>query len=246
MSKTCIIIPCYNESERLDVASFIDYYERNPNVHLWFVNDGSSDNTLDVIESIHRGRGDRIRFIDQAQNRGKAAAIRIGVIEALNVDSFDIVGYIDADLSTSLAEFNRLIIELSKSGSCQMVFGSRFRRLGSKIERNPVRHILGRVFATMASLVLGLGVYDTQCGAKLFRIELARQIFEMPFMSKWLFDIELFFRTIKVLGIEESRNRLVEIPLNKWIDRGKSRISIMYFVLAPFDLIRITIAYKMK
>lgn len=246
MPETCLIIPCYNESARLDVETFIQYYEQHPEVHLWFVNDGSKDGTLEIINSVCTGREDRIRCIDHARNKGKGEAIRTGVLEAIRQDSFDSIGFTDADLSTPLHEFNRLRGILNSSSGCQMVFGSRFRRLGSTIVRNPYRHFFSRIFATIASLLLGLGIYDTQCGAKIIKTDLARHVFSPPFKSRWLFDIELFFRIIDLLGLEKVKAVLQEVPLNEWIDRGNSRISIVYFFLAPFDLLRLAIRNKLK
>ena len=74
------------------------------------------------------------------------------------------------------------------------VFGSRIRRLGAAITRDPLRHYFGRVFATLASMVLDLAVYDTQCGAKLFRVndDLRRAFGHVSL--RWIFDVELLAR----------------------------------------------------
>src|SRR5438132_292008 len=79
-----------------------------------------------------------------------------------------IIGYWDADLSTPLDQVDRLLAALRDDPQCRLAMGSRVKRLGADIMRRPSRHILGRIFATFASGILGFGVYDSQCGAKLF------------------------------------------------------------------------------
>lgn len=244
MPNTCLVIPCYNESERLDISSFINCYNNNSDIFLCFVNDGSTDNTSEILNSLRKERNDRILIIDQAKNGGKAVAVRVGVENALKWHSFDYIGYFDADLSTPLAELDIFKEKISSNNDYQIVFGSRIRRLGSRIERNPFRHYLGRIFATIVSLLLGLNVYDTQCGAKLFSSEIAMIIFEKPFLSKWLFDIELIFRIIDAFGLVNAKKIIYEIPLNKWIDKGPSRIPLIYFTIAPFELLRIYLYYR--
>ena len=126
-----------------------------------------------------------------ARNSGKGEAVRQGLLSALASDT-ELVGYWDADLSTPLDELPRFMKLLEERPTLHMVLGARVALLGRIIERYHIRHFTGRVFATAASIVLGLPVYDTQCGAKLFRAssELSA-VLSSPFSNPWSFDVEL-------------------------------------------------------
>jgi dolichyl-phosphate beta-glucosyltransferase len=98
------------------------------------------------------------------------------------------------------------------------------------------------VFATCAAIVIGLAVYDTQCGAKLFRRSAAAAVFSKPFVGRWVFDVEIFTRFAALLG-ENADRVLIEVPLMAWVDQRDSRIRPMDFVRAPIDLARIAYRY---
>jgi len=124
----------------------------------------------------------------------------------------------------------------------QVVLGSRVARMGAEILRHPMRHYLGRVFATAASLVLGAVVYDTQCGAKCFRDSPAlRSALGRPFLSRWAFDVELLGRLLTgepgVAPLDASA--FVEVPLLRWRDVAGSKLRARAMVGAVIDLVRI-------
>ena len=106
------------------------------------------------------------------------------------------MGYWDADLATPLSTIPEFIEKFQSSRALVAVCGSRILRLGASIQRLVFRHYLGRVFSTVASNILNIPVYDTQCGAKLFRTEHAELIFSEHFISRWFFDVELFARAL--------------------------------------------------
>jgi hypothetical protein len=119
-----------------------------------------------------------------------------------------------------------------------MVCGSRVKRMGATIHRYAVRHIIGRVFATFISWSLRLPFYDTQCGAKLFLVEDVRQgIFEQPFLSRWLVDVEIIKRLQRHMGYEKSYIRIYEYPLSEWREVGQSRIKFSDMLKIPLDLL---------
>lgn len=116
--------------------------------------------------------------------------------------------------------------------------------MGSQIETYWLRYYIGRLFATIVSSFLRLPYYDTQCGAKLIRAELCRQIFKDKFLSKWIFDVELIARTIMVLGYESSKVSFIEVPLEKLQNNGGSKLSYFSMFTSLRDLFRIFWKYR--
>lgn len=236
-----IVVPCFNEESRLDRAAFEHFLETDDGgVELLFVNDGSTDRTLDVLRDFERRFPGRVQVIDQQPNQGKAEAVRVGMLRALAA-GVDYAGYFDADLATPLEAINDFVYVLDKNPGVDFVIGARVALLGRTIERHALRHYLGRVFATAASLVLSLPVYDTQCGAKLLRSEPAvGRLFEQRFGSRWIFDVELIARYLVQVG---KRDGLFELPVLRWRDVGESKVKPRDFVRAISEMAEIHRAY---
>jgi hypothetical protein len=123
-----------------------------------------------------------------------------------------------------------------------MVFGSRVRLLGRDVARRAGRHYLGRVFASFASITLRLPIYDTQCGAKLFRVtpELP-SILRETFLSRWVFDVEIIARYVAFYrgSVSYLHDSIYEFPLPRWHDVAGSKVRPGDFVTAAIDLYRI-------
>jgi dolichyl-phosphate beta-glucosyltransferase len=239
--KPCVIVPCYNEEKRLKVEPFSSFLAQHKEIDFLFVNDGSKDKTSDILgklESDHQNA----TALNLTTNVGKAAAVRKGILNALD-KGYEYVGYFDADLATPLIEIPRFL-RIFENKDIDLVMGTRILRLGGDVQRKWYRHFLGRLFATFASLSLRLPVYDTQCGAKFFRAELARVIFKETFTSYWIFDVELLFRMKVLKTSEEMKISIYELPLNKWIDEEGSKVGIGDFLKAPLELFRIIMRYK--
>lgn len=238
--KVLIIIPCYNEVNRIDIDSFNSFAKEDNQFDCCFVNDGSNDDTLTAISKLDSNKN--VYILDLKTNIGKAEAIRFAVKEFKD-KNYSYIGYLDADLSTSLEEFKRLFN--SKTKDSHFVIGSRLKKMGSNIKRSKTRHFFGRIVATFVdSMVLKLGIYDTQCGAKIIKSDLAYSIFEKPFKTKWLFDIELIVRTKKQYGKEYCIKHIEEIPLKEWLDTEDTRISFSDFLKTPFALLKLYRYYR--
>lgn len=245
MHSSAIVIPCYNEAERLSVDEFVRALDGEPGVDFCFVDDGSTDKTIEVVYALRNGRDDRVFVVQLPSNQGKAEAVRRGVLHMLGQHDYGVVGYWDADLSTPLSELPRLLDVISANDRYVMLSGCRIRRLGAQIHRHWYRHYLGRVFATVVSLLLKLPTYDTQCGAKLFRSPYAASIFEQPFVSRWFFDVELFCRVEQLLGNSAAAERILEAPLESWMEKKGSKLRLRDYLRVPVDLQKIRSAYRL-
>jgi dolichyl-phosphate beta-glucosyltransferase len=244
--RVCLVVPCYNEGQRLQVLRFRDFLAANQTKRILFVDDGSRDQTMRILEQICCGFEDRAGILRLDRNKGKAEAVRCGVNHALNTFQQDIVGYWDADLATPLDSVGRFLAVLDDHPRIEMVFGSRIKLLGRRVERQETRHYLGRIFATAVSVMLRLPIYDTQCGAKLFRVdENLRRVFADPFISRWIFDVEIIARYLKLHNGASQRLEQViyEYPLEVWIDIEGSKVRPKDFLRAFLDTVRIKRKY---
>lgn len=239
--KTIIVVPCYNESQRLPQDAFVDYVDKNPDVAFLFANDGSKDNTLEMLQSL-TSRHERLLLLDIQPNGGKAEAVRRGMIHAVETYKPQYVAFWDADLATPLNEIQPMVDWAEKG--FDVVMGLRLMRLGAKVKRKTLRHYLGRCFATAASMMLHLPVYDTQCGSKLFRADVVENLFSEKFITRWLFDVELLARYKKQYGVERAIEKIYEFPLFQWEDIDGSQLKSRDFFKAPVELLKIRRKYK--
>ena len=239
-----IVVPCYNEERRLPVDAFRQFRSETDRIEFCFVNDGSRDGTLRVLQSLQQEDPARFTVLDLERNRGKAEAVRRGVVAAMERNP-DFVGFWDADLATPLTELPSFFDIFRTRPEIEMVFAARVRLLGRRISRRPARHYVGRVGATLISSSLGLAVYDTQCGAKLFRLTPAiRKIFEKPFISPWIFDVELIARYVQTNGRDAAARAIYELPIMEWHDVPGSKVRALDFLRALNDLRKIHRAYR--
>jgi dolichyl-phosphate beta-glucosyltransferase len=234
-----LIVPCYDEAARLDAAAFAHFVAAYPAVRLVMVDDGSVDGTFEILERIRSAAPAAVRTIRLDANRGKGEAVRAGVLAAI-AENPAVVGFFDADLSTPLAAVEDFLALLRGRPDVEFVLGSRVLLLGRDVKRKAWRHYLGRVSATAVSLALDLPVYDTQCGAKMIRVNAATgTLFARPFRSRWIFDVELIARYLRLPpapGEPARRDRLYELVLPAWHDKPGSKLHWYDFARAMVDL----------
>ncbi len=238
----CIVVPCFNEQHGIDILGYRAFLKQSSRSILCFVDDGSTDGTLAALRQVARDFEEKVAILSISRNVGKAEAVRQGILYCNSSFEHPSIAFLDADLSTSLTE----CVEISRhlSHKTRFVFGSRIMKIGSIIERTRYRFLIGRILATLISLILNLKVYDTQCGCKVFTTELSRILFREKFISKWLFDVELFFRMILAHGYQSAVVGMLEVPLKQWIDKGHSKVGASYFFSLWLDLYRIRAHYN--
>lgn len=244
-----VVVPCFNEASRLQTQAFSDFLDRSANVTLVFVDDGSTDDTPLVLERLRQRHPRQVCTLRLGANVGKAEAVRRGMRVALRRQPA-LVGYWDADLATPLDAIPQFVNVLQARPKLDLVMGSRVSLLGRDIRRSVMRHFTGRVFATAASIVLGLPVYDTQCGAKLFRVTRRfSELISQPFRARWIFDVEILARMVF-----ETRRRsqrvaqpmIYEYPLEQWQDVQGSRLKLVDYAIAGIDLAAIYWRYTRR
>ena len=243
-NRISLIVPCFNEAHRLNLKKFHEFLSQSSEVRIFFVDDGSRDETLEILRDFQKQYQHRVEVLAHQHNQGKAEAVRTGITFALSHFKQEMIGYWDADLATPLESVIRLTDVLDENSHVEMVFGSRVKLCGRHIERRPVRHYLGRVFATVVSTMLRIPIYDTQCGAKIFRItpEIGR-VYSEPFLSKWVFDVEILARYLRVYSARELGSKIYEYPLERWADIAGSKVTPKDFMKAFIDIAKIKRKY---
>ncbi len=224
-----VVVPAFNEENRLEgtLRAILDYLNRrNGEFEILVVDDGSTDRTSQVAESVAGwpDAGSRIRLLREPVNRGKGYGVRAGMLAAHG----RLALMTDADLSTPIGELGKLQSVLEEF-QADLVFGSR-DITGSRIEiRQPKsREILGKSFNRFIRLLTRIPYRDTQCGFKLFRMSACREIFERQRLDGFAFDVELLFIARKW------DLKLHEVPVT-WSHCDGSKVSFVHH--APSILI---------
>ena len=210
-----IVIPCFNEEQRLPrTIELIEQYlaRKGTSYELILVDDGSSDGTREIMDvAAERNRSVRLEALPQ--NRGKGRALAEGVAAAGGAE----VLVTDADLSTPIEELEKLRAELANGAG--VAIASRALR-GSRVEiaQPAYRVLMGKAFNLLVQVVLLPGIWDTQCGFKLFRAEVAHEVFSGLTTDGFGYDPEVLYRA-KKRGV-----RIAEVPVI-WRNSAPTKVS---------------------
>jgi dolichyl-phosphate beta-glucosyltransferase len=225
MMNHLMIVPCFNEESRWKKDYWNDLMSLS-DIRWLFVNDGSTDNTSSLLGELSANWSAEV--LNLPRNVGKGEAIRAGMLWAFgqSLEGLESLGFMDADGAFHFSDIQHLILrfsDLSKSNRVDALWSSRVALAGRDIQRSASRHYIGRVVATFLSIGVDSLPYDTQSGLKLFRVsrELRESVNE-PFLTRWLFEVELLTRWVRVTG---QPMRIREEPLESWLDVAGSSIS---------------------
>jgi glycosyltransferase involved in cell wall biosynthesis len=203
------------------------------------VDDGSTDETGRVLNQLALQSPRNIELLPLPVNIGKGEAVRAGFNYAFERGATQVL-FCDADFAVGPHDLLRICNTLEEYAECKAVIGSRIAMVGSNIQRSAFRHYSGRVFATLVSLVLGQQIYDTQCGAKAFKIDNeVRRAFSQPFLSKWAFDVEIIGRLFRMQRSHTDQSIVLELPLLNWSDVAGSKLNLGSRLRTVFELFKI-------
>lgn len=224
-----VIIPAYNEAKRLPLTLIdVDRHlsEQEYSYEILVVSDGSSDATAEIVERF-KPLIENLKLLNQPKNQGKGAAVREGILAAKGNWRL----FMDADNSTSIVEFNKMLPYLDEG--YEVVIGSRAVR-GSKLNPSPrfYRQIAGKLGNLFIQIFLLRGLWDTQCGFKCFSEEAAKRIFPIIKISDWAFDAEAL-ALAKALGY-----RIKEMPIH-WVNDARTHLKWWSFLKVLWDVLKI-------
>src|SRR3989344_3119850 len=197
-----IIIPAYNEEKRIGktLDSYLKFFSKKlKNFEIIVVLNGCIDNTLNIVKNFIK-KNKKIRYLDFKEAIGKGGA----VLEGFKVAKGDLIGFVDADMATPPQAFYDLIKNINNYDG---IIASRWMK-GSKIgEKQPLLKRFGsRGFNLLVRILFNLKFKDTQCGAKLFKKDLIKNILDDLKITRWAFDVNLLYSS------KRKGYKIIEIP----------------------------------
>ncbi len=234
MKTLSIVIPVYNEAERLKKTFQALAAGLSSQVFVLreviFVNDGSTDTTLKVLQDWKKNSGVTVKIVSYVENRGKGYAVKRGMIVA----NAEYVLLVDADMSTPLTELAKL--ELFIQQGYQVVVGTRKNGHSTVMIPQPLyRQIAGRVFTKLSNVILNVWVSDFTCGFKLFSKQAKKKIFEKTIVDHWGYDAEILFLA-KKYGYPVQEKAVL------WYNDARSKVHFVRDVLSSFsELVQIRV-----
>jgi dolichyl-phosphate beta-glucosyltransferase len=214
-----LVIPAYNEAGRIEecIRGVAEWLRSAPGGSPWevlLVDDGSTDDTVRRARERAKAEGLAVRVLAYPENRGKGAAIRTGVLASTG----DPLLVSDVDLSTPLSEYDKLAERLPSQA---IAIGSRALQQDLVRKRQAFyRVLLGRAGNRLIQLLAVPGIRDTQCGFKLFRGDVARELFGEARIERFAWDVEILYLARR-RGLA-----IAEVPV-LWFNSPESKVRVV-------------------
>lgn len=219
-----IVVPVYNEENRLSLAvdaikGLLDKKVFS-DLEIIFVNDGSTDRTLEVLKKI---KDFPCRILSYEKNLGKGYAVRKGMLEACR--SFVLMT--DVDMSTPLSEIEKFIPHMTAGRD--LIIGTRKNKHASVTLLQPwYRRNMGKVFTLLANLITGVRVSDFTCGFKCFSRDASSAIASATYINRWAYDAEILFVAARIFKF-----KIYEVPV-RWANDPRTSVRLVKDTLRSF------------
>lgn len=237
MNKVLLIVPCYNEEKRFNIAYWNKIIHELVVVDFLFVDDGSSDNTFMKIQELTTLTNCYSQRCET--NSGKGKTLNNAFSSAVD-ENYEIIGFIDSDGAFKLDDIKRIINlaeQLIFNKEFEAVFSSRINLAGRNIMRKKSRHYISRAIYTIINLITKIPLYDTQSGFKLYKNSLEwKKVFKEEFKTRWFFDLESIIFFSKV---HRRDPRVWEEPLGCWIEIPNSKVNAKQLKQIAIDMSKI-------
>lgn len=233
-SSISLVIPAYNEASRLphSLQTCLDYLHKHfLQYEVIVVDDGSTDSTYEIVRKFQK-EWPTLKYVANERNRGKGYSVKKGMLAAQG----DFVFFSDSDLSTPIQTLIPFLETLSTNINIDIIIGTRKVPEAKILKPQPwIRRSMGKVYRSLANMMLGTKVSDFTCGFKGFRYTANQTVFSKLTIDRWGFDTELLYIAKK------QQLKVREVPV-EWINSADSRVKIMRDTLRSFsELLRIRV-----